>query len=214
MAESAVKTVVREKPIIFSGESVRAIIEGKKVQTRRVVKPQPACFQDGKPVVYCGVPGRGEVKEILCPHGQVGDRLWVKETHAIREDVDPAIDLQKAKQYLVCRADREPGDNLSDDWHGYGRGWRSPIHMPRWASRLTLEIVEVRVERLAAISEADAYAEGVTIPVHLAFASNGNPHLRNEARTVFQGVWDNVNGKKHPWESNCWVWVITFRIAT
>lgn len=248
---------MKETPIIMQAESVRAILANDKTQTRRIVKTRhpvslighkgeqdnPSAwgyFFDGPSHNGYMVLGREHnddhdhgLVSIPCPYGAVADRLWVKEAVAIRSDVDPAIDLDKALNYLIYRAD-DDGD-LSLEWHDYAPGWRSPLFMPRWASRLTLEIVEVRVQRLQEISENDARAEayrkvhgatGPTIP---------GPPLT--ARAAFKERWDVINSRRRrrewlavgdpeytvdrPWrtivdESACWaanpwVWALTFR---
>src|SRR5688572_22676571 len=125
---------VKERPILFSCEMVKAILEGRKTQTRRIITRMcltgngPQDFVDGS-----------------CPYGKPGDRLWVRETWAGRTDVDGKTDPEKARHYAMYRADGgDPKDPL--EWHDYGGRWISPIHMPRWASRITLEVVDVRVE--------------------------------------------------------------------
>jgi hypothetical protein len=191
------ETQVRERPILFSGPMVRAILEGRKSQTRRVVKPQPA----GE----WAAPGRSK-------YGKPGDRLWVKEGHW-RHLSSPDV-----------RRDR-PGDIggvMYEDEHDdpgliIGRAYfkrRPSIHMPRWASRITLEIVGVRVERVQDITEADAIAEGVsTDPADYRFVIDGKPAESKfiQASYAFGLLWNQINGKTHPWSSNPWVWVVEFR---
>lgn len=203
------------RPILFKTPMVQAILKGRKSQTRRVVKPQPISDRVGMcNASYCGRPNTwlvsGSVSEYTChgnqapewgcPYGVVGDQLWVRETWQPRSHL-PLAKIQRPYY-------------LADDPTARGKGfspWKPSIFMPRWASRITLEITSVRVERLQGITEADAYAEGITIPAHLMFASSGNPELRNEARTVYKCLWDSINRKKHPWSSNPWVWVVEFK---
>jgi hypothetical protein len=200
---------MRERPILFSGPMVRAILEGRKTQTRWVMKPQPVLDGDmvGHPAL-CGlfgahVFGPCAAKMIPCPYGAPGDRLWVRETWAPIvqiADVDlPAGLVEKADprggvQLIAYRATTE--DFVWADGDGYameGRScWRPSIHMPRWASRLLLEVTEVRVQRLQEISEEDARAEGV------------------ESRGAFCGLWDTINGNGS-WRENPWVWCVSFR---
>jgi hypothetical protein len=166
---------MKERPILFNAPMVRALLAGTKTQTRRVVKPQPEVQHDGEPYWFVGgyrawqhrsttdVLRRGG-NPILCPYGQPGDRLWVREAHSIGPG--PGVPLQPGE---TAGALRWPHITYSADgaverrdtrWKGaFGMG-RPSIHMPRWASRITLEIVSVRVERLKEISEADARAEG------------------------------------------------------
>lgn len=204
-----------ERPILFSGPMVRAILSGAKTQTRRVVKPQP----HAEITSFCEIiPGGGDWKpawsssrrsvEMLhsgesmvfnktlrCPYGQPGDRLWVRETCAVpRNSQDREKVLYKADEMFDGCA---RGD--------LGFKWRPSIHMPRWASRIDLLVKDVRVERLQEISEEDAIAEGVVPPI-------GSVDVR--AWVLFRRLWDSINAAKHPWSSNPWVWVVEFeRVA-
>ncbi len=227
---------MKERPILFSGAMVRAILTGKKTQTRRAVKGASGAFWDHpgwEPVAKDDIiewssPGHSFSMPKRCPYGQVGDRLWVKETWST-EELDrngERIGVQyQATPTEKCRSGRSvarpDGFKLKRPVHG-GIGnedgcWRSPLFMPRWASRLTLEVTDVRVERLQDISEADARAEG---------CSGSDPEPVEEGGTVYcwkgrsaapcplahyRHVWESINGKKHPWSSNPWVWAITFK---
>lgn len=193
----------KERPILFSGPMVRAIIEGRKTQTRRVVKPQPIrdAFQgeDGATVLWDRWPARlvytgdrsARTERLPCPYGVPGDRLWVRETcdYFAGDEKEPAT--MRRIQYRADDEDAAPAC--------FGR-WCPSILTPRWTSRIDLEIVSVRVERLQEIQEADAIAEGMTIKVR-----------ENGALAVFRDGWDTINGKRAPWASNPWVWVIQFR---
>jgi len=208
---------VKEHPILFSGEMVRAILDGRKTQTRRLVRLPPG-YEHGEVYGYEGsYNGRhclacdpGPSRAILCPFGVPGDRLWVRETW-------------RDGQYAVGK------EWDFDDRVGYRASfvgdpalkWKPSIHMPRWASRLTLEVVSVRVERLQDITEADAQAEGVDSgapwfppgqwsppdedPRQVGYG-RGNFALQN-----FRALWEHINGKRAPWASNPWVWVVTFK---
>lgn len=190
---------VRERPIIFSGESVRAILAGKKTQTRRTLSPEwwrclnPEDEED-----------RDEgVKQ--CPHGAVGDRLWVRETFFEIYDRDT---MKPEGRYLyaathhgeVRQMDENGGTALRKD--GTEKSpWKSPLFMPRAASRLTLDVTLVRVERLHEISDEDGKAEGQ------GMTWGGGCFHRSYA-----GLWDAINAKRGlPWSSNPWVWVLSFR---
>ena len=183
---------------------VCAIIDGLKTQTRRIIKPpfeiSPNCLLSR--------PDRhgGRFGSYPCPYGQPGDRLWVKETWVWNEDLsDP--EKSKSPEWCFYRADGEIGSQLEDP-EGF-TGWRSGRFMPRWASRILLEVTMVGIERLQDISEADAIAEGS----QTLFAKLPRP-LQQAAwseRQQFQRIWNFINIKKHPWESNPWVWVIEFR---
>ena len=193
---------MKERPIIFSAPMVRAILEGRKTQTRRIVKPQPepipddvwqsrhydngwwwACSQARTMVAVRDM-------SAFCPYGSTRDRLWVKESHALCNAI--------GNNYtnIIWRAG--PWRNGIEP----SAKWRSPIHMPRWAARITLEITDIRVERLQDISEADAQAEGVTESIVL-------PGDRGSFVASFGYLWQQIHGPKS-WAANPWVWVIEF----
>jgi hypothetical protein len=190
---------------------VRAILAGTKTQTRRVMKPQPTHFNPvGVPRLARPV---GPNADIACPHGRPGDRLWVRETFACCDAV-----LEERGRPVFYRA---------TDYQEVKAGrWRPSIHMPRWASRITLEITDVRVERLADISEADAIAEGTTTvrsadwerkhfpdwrrEFDAACAQKVKPPLGPTPRRAFQALWEEINGP-NSWDANPWVWAISFR---
>lgn len=226
---------MKERPILFSGEMVRAILDGRKTQTRRVVRLPPG-YEHGEVYGYEGSHnGRhflacdpGPSRAIPCPYGAPGDRLWVRETWAARGNddgypVDAAGNIAKwgPGVSLVYRADTRLGAYGADvlpDGGQWFNNWRPSIHMPRWASRLTLEIVSVRLERLQDITEADALAEGIR-STRLEIANMDVYHVEDwptdrcgeTARDMFRSMWDSINGKRAPWQSNPWVWVVTFR---
>ena len=206
---------MRERPILFSAPMVRAILDGSKTMTRRVVKPQPKRTGDG--VLMWDASHRGmrfgsvgmDVPPNLvahCPYGAPGDRLWVRETFGIDDEdgsvlyfADPGT-AQDAEHARACE-DRYPRR-------------RPSIHMPRWASRILLEIVSVRVERLQDISHEDALAEGIP-PGGLTQRRFGVPgmslaHYFDSARDAFSVLWESINGPGS-WAANPWVWVVEFR---
>ena len=210
---------MRERPIIMSGESVRAITAARKSQTRRVIKDAPRGryeyeMASGLAIDKYQVPGGSPVdlNAVRCAYGKPGDRLWVRETWFFVEGPE-----QRERGALRYRAD-EPSPVPE-------RTWRSPLFMPRWASRLTLEVTAVRVERLCDISDADALAEGVGevtfipddgFPPSLGYPSPADgreyPLLYPTAREAYRHAWDALNAKRgYPWTSNPWVWVVTFR---
>lgn len=215
---------MRERPILFSAPMVRAILDGTKTQTRQVVKPQP---------VRIGV---NAVMHEPCPYGQLGDRLWVREawadltaTHGQRwerRNAETGLYERGVHPFAWYRADGDQPDA------GGGttppERWRPSIHMPRWASRISLEVTGLRVERLQDISEADAIAEGV----------DPSPGIRGDDDLMVQQVmsahsdmdkpmmpapvaryvllWDSINGKQPGvtnWNANPWVWVVEFKRA-
>ena len=166
---------MKERPILFSAPMVRAILDGSKTQTRRVVKGE---------VVEGGV-AEG------CPHGTVGDRLWVRETFRLSV---PAHDGQTG--FAIYKSDfSNPPQGL----------WKPSIYMPRKASRITLEITDVRVERLKDISESDARAEGVQAS-NTAEMKDGSPCYS----LPYRALWETINGTGS-WDLNPWVWAITFK---
>ena len=189
---------MKERPILFSGPMVREILAGRKTQTRRVLtvpwKGRARC-QPYDPY-FTDTDGRlfwedeyGDwndyEKTKRCPYGIPGDRLWVKETWLLVDDMN-------GNRQIHYQADNEdiPGP------------WKPSIFMPRWASRITLEITNVRVERLQGITEEDAIQEGCGAKHNFGDGS---------AKTGFAMLWDSINGKKYPWESNPWVWCIEFK---
>jgi len=205
-------TAVREKPILFSGPMVRAILEGRKTQTRRVVKGDFNTDASN---------AREYIRDVLpCPYGVPGDRLWVREAWDFR-DWNGAVMVAYAAdgEQNVCT----PPESWEATIYPHPR-WRPFIHMPRWASRLTLEVVSVRVERVQEISEADAISEGVqTHAQHYGieeqtlegrtpwYRYDGAACAAVSAKHSFQTLWESINGKTHPWASNPWVWVVEFR---
>jgi hypothetical protein len=222
---------VKERPILFSGPMVRAIMAGNKTQTRRVMKLPPHVekygprddvrrfysngsgqYPGGNPNFTGDQPPGAKVscketcQTVPSPYGHIGDHLWVRESHA-----------------FICCEEGEPGafyggdHNISSD---YGNGWfktvyvadvnviewdppriRPSIHLPRWAARLLMEVTSVKVERLNAISAADCINEGIP------------PTMRNDApaKERFAELWDGINADRAPWESNPWVWVVEFK---
>jgi len=212
---------MKERPILFSAPMVRALLDGSKTQTRRIMKPQP----EPTPADYPGPTGHwwpsNNVQSMVhveqelqnqhgswggfcadcCPHGRIGDRLWVRETVA---DIGAR---------LTYRADTDDGA------HCMVKRWTPSIHMPRWASRILLEIVSVRVERLQDISEADCWAEGIDAVdgslgdmkiIDLARRMN---RCFEDAAPTYAALWEQINGAGS-WDANPWVWVVEFKRVT
>lgn len=209
---------MKERPILFSGPMVRAILDGRKTQTRRVVK-LPVIDKD----FGCELSGGNLSASTLdayrhCPYGKPVDRLWVRETWRTGKALDGCSPKVIAEQcidagykfdvdhpaapiwYEADGKHRRWGDDDEADFLGVGKT-RVSIHMPRWASRITLEITGVSVERLNEISEEDALAEGI------------EPTLMNDARTRFINLWTSINGDGS-WDANPFVWVIEFKRVT
>lgn len=224
-----------ERPILFKGPLVRAILEGRKTQTRRVVKGAALEWLVEFDPSFVAEPDNG-----LCPLGQPGDRLWVRETWSAQKNRPLS---QGALFYRATDGDTCPGKQMPLNWVERERRWRPSIHMPRWACRLVLEITDVRVQRLQDISPEDVLAEGVSVPVDqdtghflLDVSSKFAPSkylattddnvmvqrgrggglttaLHNHLLPAhFASLWETINGAGS-WDSNPWVWAITFRPA-
>lgn len=251
------ETATKERPILFRGPMVQAILRWSKTQTRRIIKPQPPAERPCAERDQFG-PGwrwwpervahgrddrhwpEGELSWLFCPYGQPGDRLWVRETWALKPDAAPVYDRSDLWRLCAYRIDGET-------WSPRPERWRSPIHMPRWASRITLEITGVRVERLQDISEEDAVAEGFertsfgpSVKIVLADGRSYDTSRENRsipkvgddwdgsqvilvhdvpeqdimsARSNFRSLWDVINGPDS-WDANPFVWVVEFRKLT
>lgn len=219
-----------ERPIIFSGPMVQAILEGRKTQTRRPVKPQPpANTQRMYPEAgadFVGQSGRWYAEYLnagrpwtdgalyRCPYGKPGDRLWVRE--AWKCDSESVTAGFMWHYGLTYRADgsgkMERFAKRREDAYQRDRdGWRPSIHMPRWASRLTLEVVSVRVERVQDITEDDIRAEGVVCSDCVS-ASPRWGHCC--CRLLFRVLWSQIyDANGYGWDANPWVWVVEFRVA-
>lgn len=215
---------MKERPILFSGPMVRALLDGSKTQTRRVVKPQPkvsSCKHEHTPEL--ADMARAAISMILsdqCPYGKPGGRLWVRETHAPQSDCWGAWERRLrgdggAAPVIHYFADFVP---FQDD-RGFTvckpfiEKWRPSIHMPRWASRIQLEITGVRVERLQDISEADARAEGSPDYEEGTDAPPDEESMTWSFRASYQRLWESINGPGS-WALNPWVWVIEFKKVT
>lgn len=227
---SAMSIIVKERPILFSGPMVCAILEGRKTQTRRIMKPQPSCYVGtvlatnlnsdnlkpasyfdsycserkskenprGKGIHWCwwSPDDRQGPDWIRCPYGIPGQRLWVRESFALHPT------MQECGHHAVFY---RAHDTILPE-----NKWSASMFMPRWASRILLEITDVRVERLRDISEDDAIAEGCgKLP---PFMDEGGSHTATEMRyrSGFRDTWESINGPDS-WNINPFVWVISFR---
>ncbi|MGU2419435.1 hypothetical protein [Burkholderia cenocepacia] len=227
---------MKERPILFSGPMVRAILDGRKTQTRRVSIPKrspidfigggprggpdwndPACwgFEDPDTGFWWALRGNEECHQLLCPHGQPGDRLWVRETCRAAE-LDGGFDGVRYSADGAFRA-IEDSSEAAGRWlelyayRGQAGATVPAIHMPRWASRITLEITGVRAERLQSISESDARDEGVTIADH-HMRSHSTGAFRPPSIRAFHDLWDSLNAARgYGWDTNPWVWVVEFK---
>jgi hypothetical protein len=210
---------------------VKAILDGRKTQTRRIIKPQPAPSEE---VVFdpdCAgcVYFDDESNRIIKPKYRIGDRLWVRETWLCAvvagefKGIGYKASWDNADWFREIDTDTT-GGKWYETWDKYRDNWRPSIFMPRWASRITLEIVNVRVERISDISNRDAIAEGVeriSRPQYSDywFRNYGKPAYINggaeevhyfEARDSFASLWESINGEKS-WDAHPWVWVIEFK---
>lgn len=238
----------REHPIMFSAPLVRAILEDRKMQTRRVIKPQPEHKQvhdykgervyEGESRMWCwnhatfenlwDFPNNEDRRELatFCPYGVPGDRLWVRETWGVNTPrlIAPCVNYRAGGQLPLI------GHVSPDTWSITGNrhevndadllaikdGWRPSIFMPRWASRITLEITEVRVQKLNELSETDALAEGIpdlrVSPEYYSAPIPSSPKYKSIHVNEYARLWDSINAKRgYPWSSNPFVWAISFR---
>lgn len=205
---------MKERPILFGGEMVRAILEGRKTQTRRVVKPQPP---EDFEAPYMGNDGKWHVCDnsppdilrdflLICPYGQIGDHLWTRENGWERPERTPRMMREGADTWERYYYDADGLDSQdSEDFKRCGFKRRPSIHMPRWASRIPLEITDVRVERVRDITEDDARAEGCSIPLECGAPCGSRI-------SQFRSLWTKLNERRgFGWATDPWVWVISFR---
>lgn len=226
--------VIKERPILMHARSIEGILAGRKMQTRRIVKPQP--LPDESIVQYAGnstgwLMGRlrdseNAWRDAKCPYGKPGERLWVRETWQWFGRILRPGEVEGGFSYRADGAQRrfEQFDAPDKAWEmfkaagveGRWNKWIPSIHMPRWASRLTLEITDIRVERVQDISEEDCKAEGIEYPE--ADPRDIDENLEAECgyfppssfETAFERLWNETNGKG-AWERNDWVFAISFR---
>ena len=253
---------MKDRPILFNGEMVRAILDGRKMQTRRVIRSPgnskhidrllgewglsaPPYQYDGsawmpgeqlpwnwtgsKPPkigdwiweLQCDVDDH-ETTPIRCPYGAPRDHLWVRETWSYitlsEGEYTGAPDQRRRSKDNVPVAMLYRADAERDGWEREAP-WSPSIFMPRWASRITLEVTDVRVERVQEIAPADCEAEGITCETKATPANglpyyecrNGDGLIYGDARSAFAGRWDSINAKRgYDWRTNPWVWVVTF----
>jgi len=242
----------QETPILFNGPMVRAILEGRKTQTRRIVLKKR--WLPGEARHYPPeFPIHRFLRLVECPYGIPGDHLWVRESWRIASlpyDECPAIQYRADNAIRFCDDPSDPvygwddyryeawfermNEQLIEDcekaglqprsdldmyytweWDSIPTRWRPSIHMPRWASRITLEVKGVRVERVQEISEEDARAEGCDSPDWPRFVTfpDGTRYALFHAREGFEWTWDQMYAKRgYGWNLNPWVWVIEFRV--
>lgn len=209
---------MKEHPIIFNGEMVRAILDGRKTQTRRVIKPQPfdrsqyrrdhqieiisGRAENGDEIdgLYAYTKSTGGTWDAKCPFGQPGDRLWVRETSGLQVRRDA---LGGTGEFRVYRASNPDATRFTANGKTYPIKWVPSIHMPRYASRILLEITDVRVEKLKHIPRDGIIAEGY--PAERAIdGGDYDPFL------WYRDLWESLYGDGS-WQKNPWVWVIEFK---
>lgn len=206
--------MTKDRPILFSGAMVRAILDGRKTQTRRVAKPvkHPDLGNIYAPGALVLEREPQHVIDRACPYGQPGDRLWVRETWQHSNHPFGPYDDDCALFYRADYLDDPLGPDLELSPDGIRRHWRPSIHMPRSACRLELEITGVRVEQLNDCSEADARAEGLmTAPGGWWSGAEGQAAPTPQA--AYALLWNSINGAG-TWEANPWVWVVEFQRLT
>lgn len=218
------------KPIIFNGDMVMAILEGRKTQTRRVIPidtdfaaPYCCTVTKGMPMNLLNrygamftAPKESWIdtdkpwhKFIPSPCGGPGTLLWVRETFGVQLEPQEGYPNGDVVYRADCSADED-----DFQYEGGGSAWRPSIHMPHWASRITLEVVSVQVERLQEISEEDARAEGITEPAIFSVDVPGRsgPLMSTPCyRAGFAILWDSIYGPGS-WDANPWVWQIEFKV--
>ncbi|EPK7688202.1 hypothetical protein K7Y63_003806 [Serratia marcescens] len=232
---------MKERPVIFNGEMVRAILDGRKTQTRRIVNRSADIESISTHLdwVHSGAYGKcrpsdkeyankaeslkssglhafrdanGRLFGLHCPFGYTGDRLWVRET--FMDLTGTGIEATTGKfEGFAYRADTPAGSYGDEVRKEYGLKWTPSLHMPRWASRMTLEITAVRVERLNDISQEDAQAEGMELTGWIPSYSNPDNAGFDETFTPYDNfamLWQSIYGEES-WSANPWVWVIEFK---
>ena len=220
---------IRERPILFSGPMVRAILDGRKTQTRRVIVPQPV--DDGRDVVIWWRGGKawdGRLfQNVTPPYARVRNHLVELERAWVRENWLPDPPLNGWPGDLEWDGSGRPIRGVPQQyrspkhciyaatWNGPDLRWRPSIHMPRWASRLTLEITDVRVERVQSITDDDAWDEGCADFVGEPIDAGERWILPREApRDEYRRLWDKLNAKRgYGWDANPWVWALTFMVV-
>ena len=217
---------MNDYPIIFNSEMIRAILDDRKTQTRRIIKPQPDTThwkaeyidkpKEWRPMVRLGPVHHGfdcdnwclhdtdsSVSSVpytvrRCPYGKVGDTLWVRETWAATSHQETPPPTADMILYKADGMKFDAGTNWSA--YGYNIKWKPSIRMPKAACRIFLETTNIRVERVGGISDKDARAEGVIVR-----------NIGDRPYHAFRDLWDSINAKRGPWKDNPWVWVVEFK---
>ncbi len=211
---------MKERGMIFNGEMVRAILDGRKTQTRRLIKWKQTRFTEiGEREDGSKWPWSEDAEHACdfwhpCPFGAVGDRIWVREAfrvHSRATDVATLVYKSSERNSWTEQTHRVPVAVCNKP--ATPEKWTPSLHMPRWASRILLEITDVRVERLNAISEEDARAEGI---IDGGCLNCGEPepcgcdNPEPDATDAFAYLWQSIYGQEN-WNADPWVWVIEFK---
>ena len=204
---------MKDRPILFSGAMVRALLAGTKTQTRRPLRdgtwwtPEHGVIRMAPAGLACT-----GIASVSCPYGAPGDRLWVRETWMDLQGTGVEVRTGDRSRYAYG-ADTPAGSYGDEQRKLYGLKWRPSIHRPRAASRITLDVVGVRVERLREISEEDAISEGIERTNSGFWSTHGrSPDGTYNPRTSFRTLWESINGPGS-WDANPWVWVVEFKRA-
>jgi len=211
---------MKEHPILFTPDNIRAILDDKKTQTRRLIKPQPTKWHMVKrepfhfdavdmPRVWSPLSDHSEDR--VCPY-EIGDRLWVRERYAhFFKGNDPSACKYLADAGTPRWPQAYSKENALESWRGQ---WKSALFMPKWAARIWLDITDVRVQRVQEISHEDAIAEnchGYGWVSQSPYVSGPHTDDGKLPQEEYEELWDSINGKTYPWASNPWVWCLTFK---
>lgn len=239
---------MKTTPLIFNADSIRAMLDGRKSQTRRIVKPQPNedrwkswVVPEARPYFQTDEHGKVVMTHAIfhhqsdglplvawrCPYGQPGDLIWCRETWGVGCRPDPyqgwrdGLEYRADESFLQHDCDLLPLHFVTPpegvDLDEYASGWKSPTQMPRWASRLTLRLTAVRVQRVQEISESDCYAEGIEAWLehdeNLPRYADGTPNKYNNIRQAYAYWWNSINAKRgYPLADNPWVRALTYDV--
>ncbi len=219
-------TAVKSRPILFNADMVRAILEGRKTQTRRVVNPQPEDVGEDSIGIVGFRNHKMTIEEMaaFCPYGAPSDLLYVQESWAVTPDLNSVatsgLSPRRTSLRGVQHATLPCVKRLFPTYNPWPNTmWREASEMPRWASRITLRVTDVRVERLQEISYGDAIAEGIEQNILGWIDYSASDRLMQScgegARSSFATLWDSINAKRgFGWDVNPWIWVVSFEVVT
>lgn len=211
---------MNEHPILFSASMVRAILDGKKHQTRRLIDSTKHLANVRGKTFDPRIPRHRDAMLSLSPFGSPGDRLWVRETLRRLDEGPVSEQWCYADGVAVTLPEGSPDVPAMLSWarrKALVGAVCASIHMPRWASRILFQVTEIRVERLQTITTADIIAEGIDVP-DVDYRVPDDPRRLDAerdafARSLWSKTWDGINGKRAPWSSDPWVWVLSFKLV-